>query len=38
MEMFQKVIDCECLGDFPKNVYDQVCFQKIASVQNLTLL
>ena len=38
MEMLQKIIDCESLGDFPKNVYDEVCFQKIASVQSLTLL
>ena len=28
MEMLQKIIDCESLGDFPKNVYDEVCFEK----------
>ena len=38
MEMLQKIIDCESLGDFPKNVYDEACFEKIASVQNVTLL
>ena len=29
MEMLQKIIDCESLGDFPKNVYDEVCLKKL---------
>ena len=27
-----KIIDCQSLGNFPKNVYDGVCFNKIASL------
>ena len=32
MEMLRKIIDCESLKNFPKNVYDGVCFNKIASL------
>ena len=30
--MLQKIIDRESLENFPKNVYDGVCFSKIASL------
>ena len=30
--MLQKIIDRESLKNFPKNVYDGVCFSKIASL------
>ena len=32
MEMLQKIIDCESLENFAKNVYDGVCFDKIANL------
>ena len=32
MEMLQKITDCESLENFPENVYDGVCFNKIASL------
>ena len=30
--MLRKISDCESLENFPKNVYDGVCFNKIASL------
>ena len=32
MEMLWKINDCKSLENFPKNVYDEVCFNKIASL------
>ena len=32
MEMLRKISDCESLENFPKNVYDGVCFNKLASL------
>ena len=32
MEMLWKINDCKSLENFPKNVYDGVCFNKIASL------
>ena len=29
MEMSRKIIDCESSENFPKNVYDGVCFIKL---------
>ena len=32
MEMLRKIIVCESLENFPKNVYDGVCFNSIAGL------
>ena len=33
MEMLRKIIDYESLENFPKNLYNGVCFNKIASLR-----
>ena len=33
MEMLQKINDCESLENLPENVYDGVCFNKVASLR-----
>ena len=32
IKKLQKMIDCEILKIFPKNVYDGICFNKIANL------